>query len=98
YRLYEVQGGAGAPFPASATVSLPSFDNGTYAVTLGRRGDITGLIDHKDGDHELVDASQGGGIHELWSGNGTVTLESAGPVSTTLRVVAGGTPAHETPV
>jgi alpha-mannosidase len=98
YRVYEVRGGAGATFTASATVASPTIDNGIYAVTLGPRGDVTSLIDHRDANHELVDPTGGGGIHELWSGNGTVTVESAGPVSTTLKVVAGGTPAHETRV
>ena len=95
YRAYEVRPGAGAAFPASASVSLPGADNAYYRVTLGGRGQLTGLVDHKDGDRELAGA---GGLHDLGTGAGAVMLESAGPVSTTLRVVAGGTPSHETRV
>ena len=92
YRVYAVRPGAGASFPPSATIASPSFDNGIYAVRLGARGNIVSLIDHKDGNRELVDATAGGSIHDLGSGNGAVTVESSGPVSTTLLVVAGGSP------
>jgi alpha-mannosidase len=95
YRVYEVRAGAGAAFPASASVSLPFADNAYYRVTLGGHGQLAGLLDHKDGDRELAGA---GGLHDLGTGAGAVTLESTGPVSTTLRVAAGGTPAHETRV
>ena len=95
YRVYEVRPGAGGTFPASASVSLPAADNAYYRVTLGAHGQLTSLVDHKDGDRELAGA---GGLHDLGTGTGAVTLESAGPVSTTLRVVAGGTPSHETRV
>ena len=94
YRVYEVQAHAPAAFPASAAVTLPAMDNGVYRVALGSRGQLTSLLDHRDGDRELVDTGSGGAINDLGSGAGTVTLESSGPVSTTLRVDAGGTPAH----
>jgi alpha-mannosidase len=96
YRVYEVRSGEGGSFPPSATVSLPSFDNGTYEVTLGSRGEITSLIDHGDGDRQVVGA--GGSIHDFGSGSGTAVLEDSGPVSTTLRVEAGGSPEHQTRV
>jgi alpha-mannosidase len=93
YRVYEVRAGAGASFPPSATITLPAMDNGIYHVTVGPRGQLTSVIDHKDGDRELVAA--GGSILELTHGGGSVLIENSGPVTTTLRVVAGGTPAHE---
>jgi len=71
-------------------------DNGIYQVTLGTGGAITSVIDHRDGDRQLVDAATG--LHSLGSGAGAVQVEATGPVSTTLRVVAGGSPAHETRV
>lgn len=98
YRVYEVRAGAGSAFPASATVSLPQFDNGLYAVTLGPRGSITSLIDHKDGDRQLVGTTSGNAIHDIGSGSGSVLLERTGPVSTTLRVTSSGSPLHETRV
>jgi alpha-mannosidase len=96
YRVFEVRAGAGTTFPASATVGGATADNGVYAVTLGGRGQVTSLRDRRDGDREYVEAGQA--LHDLGSGSGTVTVETAGPVSTTLRVVAGGSPAHETRV
>ncbi len=96
FRQYEVRSGAGQSFPPSATVTLPSVDNGIYRVTLGSRGQITSVIDHKDGDREMV--GSGGAIHDLGNGSGSVVIESQGPVTTTLKVVAGGTPAHQTRV
>ncbi len=97
YRVYEVLPGAGAAFPPAATVSLPQFDNTLYAVTLGPRG-ITSLIDHKDGNRQLVGTSAGNAIHDIGSGSGSVQLERSGPVSTTLRISSSGSPAHETRV
>ena len=95
YRVYEVRSGAGGAFPPSASVNLPVADNAYYRLTLGGRGQLTSLLDHKDGDRELAGA---GGLHDLGTGAGTIALESSGPVSTTLRVVAGGAPSHETRV
>ena len=92
----EVRPGAGQSFSPSAIVTLPSFDNGTYRVTLGARGQITSVVDHKDGDRELV--GSGAAIHDLGNGSGAVVVESQGPVTTTLKVVAGGSPPHQTRV
>ncbi len=96
YKVYEVRPGAGQSFPPSATVAGAAMDNGLYAVTLGGRGQIASLVDHKDAGRQLV--APGGALHDAGSGAGSVAVESAGPVSTTLRVVAGGSPAHETRV
>ena len=96
YRVYEVRLGTGTAFPPAATVTGATMDNGIYQVTLGTSGAITSVIDHRDGNRQLVDAATG--LHSLGSGSGTVQVEANGPVSTTLRVVAGGSPAHETRV
>jgi alpha-mannosidase len=95
YRVYELRSGAGTTFPAAATVSGATLDNGVVKVTLGGSGALTSLVDHRDG-HEYVDPATG--LNSLGNGAGTVTLESSGAVSATLRVVAGGTPSHETRV
>ncbi|MBI5709704.1 MAG: T9SS type A sorting domain-containing protein [Candidatus Eisenbacteria bacterium] len=96
YRVYEVRAGAGGSFPPAATADGGALDNGIYRVAPGARGEIASLKDHRSGDRELV--APGGALHDLGSGNGGAVLESAGPVSATLRVVAGGSPAHETRV
>ena len=96
YRVYEVQAQAAASWPAAATVTLPVFDNGLYGVTLGNRGHLTSVVDHRDADRNLV--ASGSWLNDLATGTGTVTLESAGPVSATLRVAPASTPAHTTRV
>lgn len=96
YRVYEVVAGAGAAFPASATIALPAIDNGIYRVTLGKHGQITSLIQHAAGDREWVRA--GSSLLDLGTGNTSATLESSGPVSTTVRVLTTVTPHHETHV
>ena len=96
YKVFEIRSGTGQPFADAATVGLPTFENPYYRITLGTRGQITSLIDLKDGGRQLVAA--GAAIHDLGDGNGAVTIENTGPVSTTLRVTAGGSPAHSTRV
>ena len=96
YKVYEVRPGAAQAFPAAATVNGSTVDNGLYAVTLGASGAITSVVDHKDANRELVES--GGSMNNLGSGSGAVSVENSGPVSVTLRVVAGGSPAHETRV
>lgn len=95
YRVYQVQPQAPAALPNAASVTLPAFDNGLYRVTLGPRGNLTSVVDHRDGERELADTGTGGSLNDIGSGNGTAVLENTGPVSTTLRVTAGGTPAHQ---
>jgi alpha-mannosidase len=96
YRVYEVQPQAPSARPAAAAVTLPAMDNGLYRVALGARGEVTSLLDRREGDRELVGAP--GSLNDLGFGNGPVVLERTGPVSTTLRVSAPGWPAHETRV
>lgn len=98
YRVYEVQAQAPATFAASASVTLPVMDNALYRVTVGTRGNITSLIDHRDSDRQWVGTTSGSTLNDIGSGSGPVVVESAGPVSTTLRVTASSTPAHETRV
>jgi alpha-mannosidase len=93
YRVYEVQPQAPATFTPALTVAGSTVDNGIFSVALGVRGQITSLRDHRDSDRQWVAAGQS--LHDLATGNGTVALEATGNVSATLRVVAGGTPAHE---
>lgn len=96
YRVYEIRPGTPGTFPPATTNVLPTIENALYRVTLGTRGQITSVIDRKDADRQLV--GSGGAWHDPGNGSGTVTLENTGPVSTTLLVNAGGTPAHQTRV
>jgi alpha-mannosidase len=93
YRVYEVRPGPGTTFESSAIVTLPSFENGLYKVTMGSRGQITSLV-------EKVTAQQwvSGAIHDIGGGSGSVVVENTGPVSTTLRVSTSTGPRHDTRV
>lgn len=93
YRTYEIQPVAPTVFNPALSVSGSTVDNGIYAVTLGPRGQITSVRDHRDADRQWVAAGQS--LHDLSTGNGAVAIEASGNVSATLRVVAGGQPAHE---
>jgi alpha-mannosidase len=98
YRLFDVVAGAGRSFPAAATVTNSTLDNGVYGITLDGGGRVTSFVDHKDGDRELV--APGGALHDpsFDPGSGTVVVEDAGPVSTALHLVAGGDYDHESRV
>ena len=88
YRTIDVRSGEGSAFPPAATVTLPAMDNGIVKVTLGTRGQITSLVDHTDANRELVAAGYALNDIGTSAGTGTVTVESQGPVSVTLKVTA----------
>ncbi len=97
YGVFEVRAGAGNAFPQAASVSGSTLDSGRYRVTVGADGSITSLLDHRASDRDLVRA--GAALNRLTgSSSGAVTTESSGAVSATLRVTAGGSPAHTTRV
>ncbi len=97
YRVLELRTGAGETFPAAATVTGATVDTARYRVTVATDGAITSLVDHRAADRELVRA--GSALNRMNGATaGAVTLESSGPVSATLRVAAGGAPAHTTRV
>lgn len=94
YKVYEVRPGAGQIFSSNVTVALPTFANSYYSITVGAHGNITSLLDKKDANRQLVNTGASGSLFDLGTGSGTVYVENTGPVSTTLRVIAGGSPAH----
>lgn len=97
YSVFEVRAGAGKVFAQSLSVSGATLDSARYRVTVGADGSITSLLDHRAADRDLVRA--GAALNRLTgSSPGVVTTESSGPVSATLRVTAGGAPAHTTRV
>ncbi len=98
YKVYEVRSGTGQSFTSSVSVTLPTISNSYYSLTLGPRGNITSLLDKKDGNRELVNTAAAGSLFDLGTGSGTAYVENTGPVSTTLRVIAGGTPGHSSRV
>ncbi|MEZ4647926.1 MAG: glycoside hydrolase [Candidatus Eisenbacteria bacterium] len=93
YRVFEVRPGAGQNFPDAVTLSGATMDNGVYSVTLGSRGQIASLVDLTTA-HEWAATD----LFDIGTGNGSPEVLASGPVSATLRVDAGGSPAHETRV
>ncbi len=93
YRVVAVRPGAGTTFPDAATVSGATLAGNAYSLTLGARGQITSLVDHKAGDVERVPAGRSMGDCE--QGTGPIVAENVGPVSATLRVVSAGAPDHD---
>lgn len=91
YRVYEVRPGAGQNFPQAVSLDGATMNNGVYSVTLGARGQIESLVDLAT-SHEWAATN----LLDIGSGNGSAEILADGPVSATLRVDAGGSPAHET--
>lgn len=99
YRVYEVRSGTGQSYSAAASVtggttSESTLENATYRITFTARGAITSLIDKTRGNRELASVVNGRAINDLGSGTGTLTLESTGPVSVTLKAVSSSPLAH----
>ena len=96
YRVYEIQQTATQFNDSAAVISNDNktFENDTYKVTVNGAGAISSVIDKRDGNREWVQAV----MNDLGSGSGSAVVESAGPVSVTVLVDAGGTPAHRTRV
>ena len=94
YRVYEVQGVASQYGDSAAIFSNgnATFENERYRVTVNGRGAVTSLVDKLDGGRQIV--LSGGALNDIGSGSGTPVPENVGPVSATLYVNAGGTPAH----
>ncbi len=96
YKVFEVRAGAGtgrfAPGPSARGNAI---ENGSVRVTVDGRGAITSLVDQKAGGRELARAVGGRWINDLGPGPGKVVVESAGPVSATLRATGATPVAHQ---
>lgn len=93
YRCVDVYAGLGGSFPPAATVSGATLTGDAFALTVGARGQITSLVDRRDGNRQW--ATPGRALNDPEQGSGPVVAENVGPVSATLRVVSTGTPDHD---
>jgi alpha-mannosidase len=100
YRIYEIQNGAGHNADSAATFSNgnATIENAHYRITVDGRGAISSLVDKTDGDRQWVQIIGSRAMNDLGSGTGSPTPENVGPVSASVLVNAGGTPAHRTRV
>lgn len=96
YKVFEIQSGTGTNWGNSATVTGSVVDNGVYGVTVADRGAITGWIDHGANNTQMAKNVGGRWINDMGAGTGTLTLESQGAVSTTLKAVSSSPLAHTT--
>ena len=97
YKVFEIRAGADKLASDAAIVNGATIENVNYRVTLAPDGAITNLIDKARGYRETVRAIDGKVLNDL-GGNrsGTVTVESAGPVSVTLLATSSSPIAHTT--
>ncbi|MBK8303821.1 MAG: glycoside hydrolase [Chloracidobacterium sp.] len=99
YRVYEIRNGAGTVSLGAPAVNGSTVENANYSVTLAPDGAITSLIDKTRGNRETVRNIGGRVLNDL-GGNrsGSVTVESSGPVSVTLKAVSSSPIVHTTRV
>lgn len=96
YKVFEIRNGAGTSFSNAATVSGNVIENDFYRVTVSNTGAITSLIDKTRSNREFVRTINGRTINDLGGSGGSVTVESIGPVSVTLRATSTSPLAHTT--
>lgn len=95
-RTYEVRTGTGQTFSLAATVNSNVIENSRFKLTFSERGAVTSLIDKTRSNRELVATLNGLTLNDLGAGSGSLTLETAGPVTVTLKATATGPLAHTT--
>lgn len=99
YKTFNVVSGAGTLFADAATADATArtLENARHRLTLGPRGAITSWLDKSRANREMVRSIGGRTANDLGgSGSGTVTIENAGAVSVTLKVVAASPLQHTT--
>ncbi len=94
---YQSGGGGGGGSPDRV------IENGRYKIVVTPRGAIVSLVDKTRGDREFAGSVGGRAVNDLGGGQaadggGVLTVENAGPVSVTLKAVAGAPLAHTTRV
>lgn len=98
YKVFEVRAGAGKAFPDAAQVTGNIIENANYRIKVEDRGAISSWIDKTRGNREFAGAVQNGRwrINDLGLDPGVLTLESTGPVSTTLKATGDSPLSHTT--
>jgi len=96
YQVFEIQSGTGTITSGGPTANAATgvIENAAYQVTVAARGAITSLKDKSNSSREFAQSFSGYWINDLGSSTGTLTVENAGPVSATLKAVAGSPVAH----
>ena len=91
YRVFEIQNGPGLTvFPNAGTNTGNVVETDSFKVTYTNQGVLTSILDKKNGNKEIVLATNGKYVNDLGSGLGNAgssTVESNGPVSITIRTI-----------
>ncbi len=86
YKVYEIRDAVQEERPNSPSITGNMIENNYYRITLENDGAISSLIDKTRGNRETVRAINGKLLNDLGGDrSGTITVESSGPVSVTLR-------------
>ena len=99
YKVFEIRPGTDTTNPPAASVNGATAENEFYRLTLAPDGAITSLIDKTRGNRETVRQIDGKFVNDLGGDrSGNVTVESTGPVSTTLMAYSESPVRHITRV
>jgi alpha-mannosidase len=96
YKVFEIRNGVGASFSDAAIVTGNIIENATYKITVSTSGAITSLIDKTHGNREFIRTINGLTANDFGVSGSTLSVETAGPVSVTLKAVSASAPAHTT--
>ncbi|MGI8423203.1 MAG: glycosyl hydrolase-related protein [Chloroflexota bacterium] len=103
YKVFEVRPGKGTESalatPAAQVrvdhaprgarhADVGEMENDFYRLTVAARGAITSLVDKQRGERPCVQGVEGRALNDLGFSEGALVVESAGPVSVTLRATA----------
>ncbi len=96
YKVYEIVPGEGPVWDGQPTASGNTVENGFYRVTVADNGAITGVIDKKRNNRQMVREINGLTMNDLGAGHGSLAVENMGPISITLKAAASSPLAHTT--
>lgn len=96
YKVYELRLPTGAQFGPAGQFNGNVLENGVYRLTVAERGAITSFVDQTQGDREFAKSVNGLMVNDMGPSGGSLTLESVGPVSITVRADAPSPLQHST--
>jgi alpha-mannosidase len=98
YKVFEIQAGSGQTFPGAPTANATTgvMENEFYKIVVSPRGAITSFIDKRLSGLELAGNTGEFALNDLGPGSGSLRVENAGAVSTTLVASSSAPLAHTT--
>ncbi len=96
YKVFEIRRGEGRRFSPAAVWDGQQLEHAVYRLKVNGRGAIESLVDKSRGNREFARPIDGRTLNDLGEGAGELAVETAGPVSVTLRATASGPLEHTT--